>query len=71
MCNGVSALIDVRVNGSYLIEGKTITGFSDVEEDAAEQAAGQQVQPWWIHDAAVECGANGEARAQTRCAARP
>jgi putative intracellular protease/amidase len=58
MCHGVSALIDVRLNGSYLIEGKTITGFADVEEDAADRAAGLRVQPWRIEDAARERGAN-------------
>jgi putative intracellular protease/amidase len=58
MCHGVSALIDVRVNGSYLIDGKTITGFANVEEDAADHAAGKQVQPWRIEDAARERGAN-------------
>lgn len=58
MCHGVSALIDIRLNGSYLIEGKTITGFADAEEDAADTAAGQQVQPWRIQDAASERGAN-------------
>lgn len=58
MCHGVSALIDVKLNGSYLISGKTITGFADVEEDAADQAAGRQVQPWRIEDAAKERGAN-------------
>jgi putative intracellular protease/amidase len=58
MCHGVSALIDVKLNGSYLIAGKTITGFADEEEDAADKAAGQQVQPWRIEDAAKEHGAN-------------
>jgi putative intracellular protease/amidase len=58
MCHGVSALIDVQLNGSYLIAGKTITGFADVEEDAADRAAGRQVQPWRIEDAARERGAN-------------
>jgi putative intracellular protease/amidase len=59
MCHGVSALIDVQLSdGSYLIDGKTITGFADVEEDAADRAAGRQVQPWRIEDAARERGAN-------------
>jgi putative intracellular protease/amidase len=58
MCHGVSALIDVKLNGSYLIESKTITGFADVEEDEADKAAGQKVQPWRIEDAASERGAN-------------
>jgi putative intracellular protease/amidase len=58
MCHGVSALIDVKVDGNYLITGRTITGFANVEEDAADQAAGQQVQPWRIEEAAKERGAN-------------
>jgi putative intracellular protease/amidase len=59
MCHGVSALVDVQLaDGSYLIEGRTITGFADVEEDAANEAAGRQVQPWRIEDAVKERGAN-------------
>ncbi len=59
MCHGVSALIDVQLSdGSYLVDGKTITGFADVEEDAADRAAGRQVQPWRIEDAARERAAN-------------
>ena len=59
LCHGVAALIDVKLSdGSYLIEGKTITGFANVEEDAADAAAGRQVQPWRIEDAARERGAN-------------
>jgi len=59
MCHGVASLVDVRLSdGSYLIDGKTITGFADVEEEAADQAAGKQVQPWRIEDAATERGAN-------------
>src|SRR5271167_2220950 len=58
MCHGVSALIDVEVDRSYLIAGKTITGFANVEEDAADTAAGRQVQPWRIEDAARGRGAN-------------
>jgi putative intracellular protease/amidase len=59
LCHGVSALIDVRLSdGSRLIEGKTMTGFSDREEDAADAAAGQQIQPWRIEGAAREAGAH-------------
>lgn len=59
LCHGVSALIDVKLSeGSYLIEGRTMTGFADVEEDAADEAAGQTIQPWRIEDAARERGAN-------------
>src|ERR1700680_272547 len=28
LCHGVSALIDLKVDGSYLIDGRTMTGFS-------------------------------------------
>jgi putative intracellular protease/amidase len=59
LCHGVSALMDIKLSdGSYLIEGKTMTGFANVEEDAANEAAGQTVQPWRIEDAARERGAN-------------
>lgn len=59
LCHGVSSLVDARLSdGSYLIEGKTITGFANVEEDAANEAAGQVVQPWRIEDAARTRGAN-------------
>jgi putative intracellular protease/amidase len=59
LCHGVSALIDLELSdGSYLIEGKTITGFANVEEDVADQAVGRQVMPWRIEEAARERGAN-------------
>ena len=59
LCHGVSALVDARLSdGSHLIEGRTITGFANVEEDAANETAGQVVQPWCIEDAARTRGAN-------------
>jgi putative intracellular protease/amidase len=59
LCHGVSALIDLELSdGSYLIEGKTMTGFANVEEDFADQVVGTQVMPWRIEDAARERGAN-------------
>jgi len=59
LCHGVSSLIDVTLSdGSYLIEGKTVTGFANVEEDAADEAAGRTVQPWRIENAVRERGAN-------------
>jgi len=59
LCHGVSALIDVELSdGGYLIEGRTITGFSDGEEEVADALVGQQVMPWRIEDAARERGAN-------------
>lgn len=59
LCHGVSALIDVELaDGAALIADRTITGFANVEEDAANEAVGQTVQPWRIEDAARERGAN-------------
>lgn len=58
-CHGVSALIDAQLaDESYLINGKTITGFSNAEEDYSDHYVGQQVMPWRIEDAARERGAN-------------
>jgi putative intracellular protease/amidase len=52
LCHGVSALVDVRLSdGSYLVDGRTVTGFANVEEQAA-------VMPWHIEDALRERGAN-------------
>src|SRR5262245_27468492 len=51
LCHGVSALIDVQLSdGSFLVEGKTVTGFANVEEDYADQAVGQKVMPFRIED---------------------
>jgi len=59
LCHGVSALMDIRqANGSYLIDGKTITGFSKAEDDFADQTIGVQYFDWWIEPTAVSRGAN-------------
>lgn len=59
LCHGVAALMDVRLaDGSYLIAGKTMTGFANVEEDYADAFVGRPVMPWRIEDAAKERGAN-------------
>jgi putative intracellular protease/amidase len=59
LCHGVSALVDVKLgDGSYLVEGRTVTGFANVEERAADEAAGTTVMPWHIEDALRERGAN-------------
>jgi putative intracellular protease/amidase len=59
LCHGVAALIDVTLSdGSYLVAGKTMTGFANVEEQYADEWVGKQVMPWRIEDAAKERGAN-------------
>ena len=58
-CHGVSALVDVKLsNGKYLVEGKTVTGFANVEEDYSDAFVGQQVMPWRLEDALKGRGAN-------------
>jgi len=59
LCHGTAALIDVTLSdGSYLIAGKTMTGFANVEEQFADEYVGRPVMPWRIEDAAKERGAN-------------
>src|SRR5262245_7166670 len=59
LCHGVSALIDVKLSdGSYLVMGKTVTGFSNIEEEFSDKAVGQKVMPFWIEDELRKRGAN-------------
>jgi putative intracellular protease/amidase len=59
LCHGLSALIDVQLSdGSYLAEGKTVTGFANVEEDYSDEAVGQKVMPYRIEDELRKRGAN-------------
>ena len=58
-CHGVAALVDLKLSdGSYLVAGKTVTGFSDVEEDYSDHAAGMQIMPWRLEPVLKERGAN-------------
>ena len=58
-CHGVAALVDLTLsNGSYLVTGKTVTGFSDAEEDYSDKAAGVQIMPWRLEPTLKERGAN-------------
>jgi putative intracellular protease/amidase len=58
-CHGVAALVDLKLSdGSYLVTGKTVTGFSDVEEDYSNTAAGVEVMPWRVEPVLKERGAN-------------
>ena len=59
LCHGVSALIDVQLSdGSYLVEGKTVTGFANIEEDYVDRAVGQKVMPYRIEDELRKRGAH-------------
>jgi putative intracellular protease/amidase len=58
-CHGLAALVDLQLSdGSYLVDGKTVTGFSDLEEDYSDQAAGVQIMPWRLEPALRQRGAN-------------
>jgi putative intracellular protease/amidase len=58
-CHGVSALVDLKLSdGSYLVDGKTVTGFSDLEEDYSDRAAGVQIMPWRLEPELKARGAN-------------
>ncbi len=58
-CHGVSALVDLNLSdGTPLVGGRTLTGFSNIEEDYGNKAAGVQIMPWRLEDALRERGAN-------------
>jgi putative intracellular protease/amidase len=53
ICHGTCILLKTRLsNGKLLVEGKTWTGFADVEEDFADNAFGQKIQPFRIENEA-------------------
>lgn len=67
LCHGVAVLRYVKLSsGEYLVKGKTVTGFANVEENFADNAVWQMgalardkhVMPWRIEDALREIGAN-------------
>jgi putative intracellular protease/amidase len=59
LCHGTCALLDVETaDGKPLIEGKTMTGFANVEEDFSDRAVGRTVMPFRIEDEARGLGAN-------------
>jgi len=58
-CHGTAALVDLKLSdGSYLVEGKTVTGFSNREEDYSDSFVGQTVMPFRVEDALRKRGAN-------------
>ncbi len=51
VCHSTTILTDTQLSsGKYLVEGKTWTGFANSEEDFADQAVGQKIQPYRIED---------------------
>jgi putative intracellular protease/amidase len=58
-CHGTAALVDLKLSdGSYLVDGKTVTGFANVEEEFSDSFVGQKVMPWRVEDVLRERGAN-------------
>ena len=58
-CHGTAALVDLKLSdGSYLVAGKTVTGFSNAEEDYSDSFVGQKVMPFRVEDTLKERGAN-------------
>jgi putative intracellular protease/amidase len=59
LCHGVSALLDVTLSdGSYLVAGRTVTGFANAEEDFSDAAVGMTVMPYRVEDELRTRGAN-------------
>lgn len=67
LCHGVALLRYVKLsNGDYLVKNKTVTGFTNAEEDFADAAVwsmnllprDQHVMPWRIEDELKKLGAN-------------
>ena len=67
LCHGVAILRYARLStGEYLAKGKTVTGFTNAEEDFADNAVwsmnllprDKHVMPWRIEDEMKQIGAN-------------
>ncbi|WP_020394030.1 type 1 glutamine amidotransferase domain-containing protein [Thiolinea disciformis] len=67
LCHGTAVLAYAKLsNGEYLVKGKTVTGFANVEEDFADNAVwnygllprDQHIMPWRIEDKLKDLGAN-------------
>jgi putative intracellular protease/amidase len=67
LCHGTAVLRYAQLsNGEYLVKGKTVTGFANVEEDYADNAVWEMkllsrdrhVMPWRIEDELKKLGAN-------------
>jgi len=67
LCHGVAILRYAKLStGEYLVTGRTVTGFTDAEEDFADNAVwtlnllsrDKHVMPWRIEDEMKRLGAN-------------
>ena len=59
LCHGTSALVDVKLDdGSYLVAGRNVTGFSAAEDAFVDEVLGARLFDWWVEPALRERGAN-------------
>lgn len=67
LCHGVAVLAYAKTSqGDYIVQGKTVTGFANCEEDFADNAVwdykllphGIHLMPWRIEDRLKELGGN-------------
>jgi putative intracellular protease/amidase len=67
LCHGTAVLRYAKLsNGEYLVKGKTVIGFANVEEDFSDNAVwsmgalpkDKHLQPWRIEDELKKLGAN-------------
>lgn len=53
VCHATTLLLEAKKsNGDFLVDGKTWTGFANAEEDYADKAVGQKIQPYRIEEEA-------------------
>lgn len=53
VCHSTTLLLEARKsNGELIVNGKTWTGFANAEEEYADQAVGQKIQPYRIEEEA-------------------
>ncbi len=53
VCHSVTLLLEAKKSdGTLIVDGKTWTGFANAEEEYADKAVGQKIQPYWIEEEA-------------------
>lgn len=53
VCHSATLLLEARKSdGTLIVDGKTWTGFANAEEEYADKAVGQKIQPYWIEEEA-------------------
>lgn len=53
VCHSATLLLEAKKSdGKLIVDGKTWTGFANAEEEYADKAVGQKIQPYWIEEEA-------------------